>query len=258
MRMLWTLLVAGSVACSGGGGTSDAGGDASPVDSAASDGGGNDGAGGDGASDAAPSTACTQTGAALSVGGCQAAAMQNGDVPKGCAPSVDGALHLDEWQDSACFVAGGGDMTVYVKYAGDSFYMATIGNPTCGCTMDFAFDPDGATTLDGDEFVVKVFDDPFGTDGDRSDWAIQGGSYVAKAAPAGIVTACPGNTPTPIGYEWKVPLADLAVQPGASHTFRLALVHAQAKWPSALTLNGSSVPNDPSSWGTLSSNAAWQ
>src|SRR5262249_26731811 len=91
------------------------------------------------ATDASPATTCTATGGHLAVGPCQGTAMQQNNVVHGCAPTVDGTLHLDEWQDAACFMAGGQDMAVYMKYAGDSVYMATIGNPTCGCGMPFYF-----------------------------------------------------------------------------------------------------------------------
>jgi hypothetical protein len=144
-------------------------------------------------------------------------------------------------------------MQVYVKYAGDSFYMATIGNPTCGCGMQFNFLPSGGATIGADEFSISVFDDPFQKDGDRSDLKIAGGAFAKGTAPAGIVTACPGGQPSPVPYEWKIPLTALGVTPGASHAFRMSIVHAGAKWPSGLTLNASQVPADASTWGTLSS-----
>ncbi len=148
-------------------------------------------------------------------------------------------------------------MRVYVKYAGDSFYMATIGNPTCGCGMQFNFIPSGGTTIGADEFTIAVADDPFQTDGDRANLKISGGSFQTGAtAPSGIVTACPGGQPMPVPFEWKIPLSALGVTPGASHAFRMAIVHAAAKWPSGLTLNASQVPADATTWGTLSS-ASW-
>ncbi len=222
-----------------------------------------DGPAGNDATDVGTPMSCPGTGATLMVGSCQAGAIKSGDVPVGCAPSVDGTLHLDEWQDAACFtVTGTGaaspDMAVYVKYAGDSVYMATIGVPTCGCAMPFVFDPDGNTGLDGDEYAVSVFDDPFMTNGDRADFVIQGGMFVSGMAPAGIVTMCPGNMPNPIVYEWKLPFTALGITPGSPHTYRMAIVHAMAKWPDTLTLNASGVPDDPSTWGPLSSSTNWQ
>jgi hypothetical protein len=127
--------------------------------------------------------------------------------------------------------------------------------------MPFYFDPDGATTLDGDEFFVSVFDDPFATNGDRTDWVVQSGTFVQGAARPGIVTMCAGNQPTPIAYEWKIPLSVLKITPGAAHTYRAAIVHNHAAWPSTLTqtLQGAYMfATDPSTWGTFTSSKDWQ
>jgi hypothetical protein len=102
-----------------------------------------------------------------------------------------------------------------------------------------------------------VADDPFGTNGDRSDFTPQAGQWSQGTAPPGIVTACPGNMPTPDRFEWKIPFAALGIAPGAAHTFRFAFVHAGAKWPAALATSGN-FSTDPSTWGQVSSATSWQ
>jgi hypothetical protein len=196
---------------------------------------------------------CSNVGANIALGSCQASAIQDGIVPGGCAPTVDGSPHLSEWKDAACFTVGTGDMRVYVKYAGDAVYLASIGNPTCGCPMQFNFLPGGGTTLGPTQFTTAVFDDPANPDGDRTDMRISGGAYVQSTAPAGIVTACPSGQPTPMTYEWKIPFAAVHLTAGAAGTFRLAILHAAASWPDGLTTNAGGVPDDPATWGTLTS-----
>ncbi len=177
-------------------------------------------------------------------------------VSPGCIPNVDGTLHDSEWSDGSCFVVGDGDMTVVMKYAGDSIYMATSGQPTCGCGMPFYFDPDGSGAANGNEFLWVVFDDPFNTDGDHSTQVLMNGAWVNGNAPAGIESMCPGNQPTPVRYEWKIPLAAVAASPGASHSWRFAINHNSQVWPS--TLEPTSPSTDPTTWGTISSANDWQ
>ena len=143
-------------------------------------------------------------------------------------------------------------MTVEIKHAGDAVYMATSGMPTCGCPMQIYFQ-----AADGKNFVVSVFDDPFNKDGDRSDFTLTPQSTLAMAAiDKSIVTACPGNTPTPIRYEWKIPLAKLGLSEGKAGQFKLAIVHAGAHWPAGLSLTAQGVATYDASeptWGTVSS-----
>lgn len=234
------------------------GGDGQPGPTPGADASPGDDAGSSDAATPAP-TACASTGATLGVAKCEAPDLAGGDVPTGCTPTVDGALHASEWADAACFTVGADDMRVYVKASGDAFYMATIGNPTCGCGMQFNFLPSAGTTIGADEFTIAVVDDPFETNGDRANLQIAGGKYVTGATPPpGIVTACPGGQPMPVPYEWKIPLAALAITPGTAHDFRLAIVHAGASWPSGLTTNANHVPDDPSTWGTLTSSKRWK
>jgi hypothetical protein len=179
------------------------------------------------------------------------------DVPAGCTPTVDGTLHLEEWNDAACFTVSGGDMVVRIKYSGDSVYMATSGLPTCGCPMPFEFDPDGSGAANDNEFDVSVFDDPFGTDGDRGNWILQNGAFVQSTVPAGILVMCPPN-PSPVRYEWKIPFAALGITAGTAHTWRLAIIHASAHWPDGLAVNTEDVSVDPTNWGQMSSSSDWK
>lgn len=185
------------------------------------------------------------------------ASMSAVDVPSGCAPTVDGKLHQEEWSDAACFTVGTGDMIVRVKYSGDSVYMATSGAPTCGCGMPFEFDPDGTGPANGNEFAISVFDDPFGDDGDRTDFVLQNGAFVQGTGPSGIVIMCPGKQPSPIRYEWKIPFAALGITAGSPHTYRQAIIHSSAYWPEGLVLS-SGVALDPANWGQLSSRTNWK
>jgi hypothetical protein len=174
-------------------------------------------------------------------------------------PAIDGALHAAEWSDGVCVSSATSDMTMRFKYAGDSLYIAQAGNPTCGCPMPFEFDPNGNTMADGDEFAISVFDDPFATNGDRADLLLKNGKFVMGMVPAGIEVMCPPNQPTPIRYEWKIPLAALGISPGTPHTFRFAHVHASAHWPSGVVIDpASNASIDTASWGTVSSSTNWK
>jgi hypothetical protein len=176
-------------------------------------------------------------------------------VPGGCTPTVDGALHAAEWADGACFnVMGTGSMVVVVKYSGDSLYMATSGPPTCGCPMQFYFEP-----LGGQNFGVQVFDDPVGKDGDRSDFTLTStGLMLAPMPDPSIVTACPGNMPTPVRYEWQIPLTKLGVPPGLPGQFQMAITHSGTNWPTGLAVNASmraAFQNGEPTWGALKSSS---
>ncbi len=168
----------------------------------------------------------------------------------GCVPTVDGTLHGDEWSDGACALAG--DMTLSVKHDADTVYIAASGQPSCGCPMFFYFDPTMGATPDGDEFAIGLFDDPFNPDGDRVDQVNSGGAWVNGDAPAGIVTLCPGNQPSPIRYEISIPYAALGLAAGEESEIGFALVHAGVVWPESLSVDQSGQPDDLSTFGTIS------
>jgi hypothetical protein len=181
-------------------------------------------------------------------------------VKAGCTPTVDGTLHQEEWADATCFNIGTGGDVMYAKYSASAVYLAFSATPACGCGMAFAFDPGNGATLDGDEFVVDVFDDPFSANGDRGDFVVQGGAWTMGTAPAGIVTMCPGNQPSPINYEFKVPYSALGITAGTAHTFRFAVNHPNGgSWPTGVTfVSGQTLPDNPSNWGQLTSSSNWQ
>jgi hypothetical protein len=191
---------------------------------------------------------------------CSAGGTSNINVVAGCAPNVDGTLHMEEWSDATCFDIGTGGDVVYAKYAGDAVYLAFSATPACGCGMSFAFDPSGGTTLATGDFVINVFDDPFMTNGDRGDYVVSGSMWTMGTAPTGIVTACPGNQPNPINYEFKLPFSALGITAGTAHTFRFAVDHPNGgSWPPGLTEPaGSTLPNNPANWGQLSSSSNWR
>jgi len=236
-----------SPACGGdddGGGQRDGGG-----------GGGDDGGTIDGGGGGAE--ACAETTPVERAPECGAGPASSINVPSGCAPNVDGTLHVEEWDGATCFNVGDAGDVVYARFAGDAVYLAFSATPSCGCPMAFAFDPNAGDGFDGDEFVVQVFDDPFNPDGDRSDLVADGDTWVEGDAPAGIVTACPGGSPDPINYEWTIPFSALGITAGTAHTFKLAVNHTSSgSWPDGVTL-GAGLPDDPSNWGELSSPADW-
>jgi hypothetical protein len=237
----------GSGAAGGATGTGGTGGTAST---------GNGGSGG-----WSPPALCATGGAEIDkLPDCAAGPLDTIAVPAGCAPVIDGVLHAEEWGDGTCFDVGGSgapDMVVRMKIAGDSLYFATSGLPTCSCGMKFYFDPSGMQGLDGDEFAVSVMDDPFLKDGNRSDFVFQAGKLVAGNAPGGIETACPGNLPNPVRYEWRLPLSALGAKAGTTHPFRFAIVHAEAKWPAGLTVDGNGAASTPGTWGVVKPATAW-
>jgi hypothetical protein len=170
---------------------------------------------------------------------------------------VDGTFHTDEWSDAACFTLTKGD-AAFVKYAEGNLYLAYVVPPMAGAAP-FAFDPDGGTTFDNDEFIISVFGDPFANNGDEAGFARTNGMWKVGTTPdPSIIVRCPPNQPNPPTYEWKIPLSKLGATPGQAHSFRFALVDAGSLWPAGLTLDAQGLPNDPSNWGVLSSSANWQ
>lgn len=204
--------------------------------------------------------ACAQTTMLARLPACSAAATASLQLAAGCTPTSDGTLHQEEWADATCFALGASGDVMYAKYAGDKVYLAFSATPACGCGMAFAFDPDGGTTLDGDEFAVDVFDDPFNPDGDRADFVASNGTWVTGTAPTGVKSACPGQTPNPINYEFEVPFSALGIMAGTAHTFRFAVNHPNGgSWPAGVTEPANpDIPNDPSNWGQISSASAWR
>jgi hypothetical protein len=259
---MWRLLTLGCAAlfiagCSGNSGTSSG---SSGSGSSAGSGSTGSGSTGSGGSSGGGTQACAETTAVARLPACGAPASSNVGVPSGCVPTVDGALHVEEWNGATCFNIGSNGDVMYAKYAGDSLYLAFSATPACGCGISFSFDPDDAASLNEDEFSVSLADDPFGTDGDRADFVYQGGSWKAGAAPAGIVTASPGNQPSPVNFEWKIPLSALGITPGSAHAFHLAVNHPNGgTWPAGVSISSSSnFPDNPSNWGEISSPTNWR
>jgi len=237
-----------SPACGGdddGGGQRDGGG------GGGDDGGAIDGGGGE-------AEACAETTPVERAPECGAGPTSSVNLPSGCAPNVDGTLHMEEWDGATCFNVGDAGDVIYAKFAGDAVYLAFSATPSCGCPMAFAFDPDAGDSFDGDEFGVMVFDDPFNPDGDRSEGITDGDAWVEGSAPAGIVTACPGAQPDPINYEWRIPFSALGITAGAEHTFGIAVNHPlDGVWPEGITLEGT-MPVDAGEWGRIGSPSGWQ
>lgn len=200
--------------------------------------------------------ACAGTGAEITeLPACAGNTSSPVAVASGCDPTFDGTLHADEWADGTCFTAGGA--TVVVKYGSDALYMAMSSTPSCGCPMSFVFDPDGGGAANGNEFSLGLFDDPFNADGDRVDSVLTNGHFVNGSAPAGIVTMCPGNQPSPIRYEIKIPFSAVGITAGTQHDVGFAFVHSgSGNWPAGLVLDADMSPTDPTSYGKLSS--SWQ
>ena len=98
------------------------------------------------------------------------------------------------------------------------------------------------------------------TDGDRSDFVLTGTGLTMVAEDPSIVTACPGNMPDPIRYEWRIPLTRLGIVPGAKGQFQMAITHAGTDWPTGLAVDPAMhavyQASEPT-WGTLLS-STWQ
>ena len=250
----------GAVAGSGGAPTAGSGGSAGGA-VAGSGGASTAGSGGSGPSGgSSPGTTCAADATEITtLPACSSPDSSMVSVGPGCGPTVDGTLHAAEWVDSTCFVVGAGDMTVDIKYAGDTLYLSTSGKPSCGCPMLFQFDPDGGATVDGDEFALGLFDDPGGMDGDRFDVVVQGGKFKMGTAPAGIVTRVQGMTSMNVHYEISIPLAALGITPGTAHTFGFGILHAAVGWPTSLTPDaGVNYSSNVAAYGRISSPSNWQ
>jgi hypothetical protein len=116
---------------------------------------------------------CTM-GAVVKLPPCTKPATTSVDVPRGCAPTVDGAYHDGEWSDATCITLGSDP--IYLKYSGDTLYLAWPMTPSCGCPAQLAFNEDGAPTLDGMQFDLGIFDDPFTTTGDANEFVSTSGA----------------------------------------------------------------------------------
>jgi hypothetical protein len=171
-------------------------------------------------------------------------------VPKGCEPAIDGVLHDDEWSDGSCFNLAVGDLVVTMKYANDALYMAMSGPPTCGCPMGFYFSPES-----GKNFVIQLFDDPNNTDGDRTtDFTLDATGLKPGGLDKAIEIRGPGNAPTPVSFEWKIPYAELGIQKGGADSFKMAITHSSATWPEGLAqMNGKvTYADDEPTWAVIS------
>jgi hypothetical protein len=180
---------------------------------------------------------------------CAGAATKAITVPKGCEPAIDGVLYGDEWSDGACVNLAAGDLVVTMKYANDALYMAMSGPPTCGCPMQFYFSPEN-----GKNFVVSVFDDPFKTDGDRSDFTLDATGLKPTATNMEIKVRGPAPSPDPVVYEWQIPYSALGIQKGGADSFKMAMVHSSATWPEGLAqMNGKvTYADDEPTWAVIS------
>jgi hypothetical protein len=234
----------------GGDATSGAGGSATTATGAG-------GAGGSGATSTStstgsggPSMACVMTGMAVTeIPACAAAATKAITVPKGCEPAIDGVFRDGEWSDGACFNVAAGDLVVTMKYANDALYLGMSGPPTCGCGMGFYFSPEN-----GKNFVISLADDPFGTDGDRSDLVLDATGLKPGTVDKSITIHGPGNQPMPVSFEWKIPYAALGIQKGGADSFKMAIVHSSASWPEGLAQTNGKVTyaDDESTWAVIS------
>lgn len=232
-----------------------AGGPGSPSDGGGNDGGATDGGGG-------TPNACAETTVITALPPCNPTSNDPPVVvPKGCTPNVDGTLHAEEWADATCFnvmSAGSALMPVYVKYGQDAVYVAESGSQTGGGFITY-LDPDDSDAM-GDEIDVSVFDDAFGTDGDRSDGAYQNGAWSTVATPvSGVIVKNPANMNGAPGalftFEWKIPFSAVGIAPGQAHAFRIGIDYQFAAWPSSASPVG--MGTDPSTWGRLTS-TSWQ
>ncbi len=197
-----------------------------------------------------PSAACDMTGTAvLAIPACASAASKAITVPKGCEPKVDGVFRPGEWSDGACFNVAAGDLVVTMKYANDSLYIGMSGKPTCGCPMGFYFSPEK-----GKSFVISLFDDPFKTDGDRSDYTLDSTGSKPAATNKTIKIIGPAPSPDPVSYEWQIPYSALGIQKGGADSFKMAIIHSAAAWPEGLaqTMGAATYADDEPTWAVIS------
>jgi hypothetical protein len=153
-----------------------------------------------------------------------------------------------------------GSDSVYVKYAASTLYLAWPMHPSCGCPAQVAFNTTAATTLDGHQFDLGIFDDPFNAMGDATEFTSQAGGWTqAPAIAAGIVIANPPNQPTPVTYELAIPFSQLGLTPDTPQTIGLGINHsANGVWPAGLTTpTGMILPGNPADWGKLTSSTFW-
>lgn len=181
------------------------------------------------------------------------------DVKRGCTPTIDGALHAEEWQDAVCFSSvfmdGSVDEVFYMKYAGDKLYFASSGPVQPGGIMHYVFDPTASDGFNDQQFGAGLFDNPFGDGGDGGTYGLSGGK-IKGPGPSGIEIHNPPNQPDPIRFEWSIPLSALGIAPGSSHTFSLGYVNegtpqGESRWPEKFDAT------KPSSWGRVSSTSQW-
>jgi len=239
-----------------GGGSGSSSGGGSGSSSGSSSGGSSGSSSGGTQSDGG---ACAAGSALTTLPACTAAAGTSVSVPSGCEPTVDGAYHSGEWNDAACFSIG--NDPVYVKYAEGTLYLAWPMTPTCGCPAELAFNSNGATTLDGHQIDLGIFDDPGSATGDASEFTSQAGGWMmASAIGQGIVIANPPNMPSLVTYELAIPFSQLGVTAGQAGTIGLGISHSMSGvWPAGLTLpTGMLQPGNPADWGKLTSSANWQ
>ncbi|MEP7125176.1 MAG: hypothetical protein ABJE95_29870 [Byssovorax sp.] len=197
-----------------------------------------------------PSLACANMGKAITaLPACTSPAAKAITVPKGCEPAIDGVLYDDEWSDGACFNVAAGDLVVTMKYANDALYLGMSGPPTCGCGMGFYFSPQN-----GKSFAISVVDDPFNTDGDRSDFTLDASGLKPVANDMTIKVRGPAPMPNPVSYEWQIPYAVLGIQKGSADSFKMAVVHSSATWPEGLSqMNGQvTYADDEPTWAVIS------
>jgi hypothetical protein len=198
------------------------------------------------------------SGATVMLPACTESNTTSVNVPAGCAPTVDGTYHAGEWSDATC-VSVGAD-PVYLKYAGDTVYIAWSMTPTCGCAAALAFNTDGSQTLDGSQFALSLLDDPFGAAGDAAEFVSTNGGWPGTPGVVanGIVIANPPNQPSPVTYEIAIPFSLLGITAGQGKTIGLAISHSlSGTWPSSLNVGTSSLPGTLSTWGTATSAGDW-
>jgi hypothetical protein len=207
--------------------------------------------------------ACSGAGAALTaLPACTAAAGTSINVPSGCTPTVDGVYHSAEWTDAACVTVGTAGDPIYVKYAGTTLYLAWSMTPVCGCAADLVFNQDTATTLDGHQISLGIFDDPAANGGDSFESTSQGGMWTAlQAIASGIVIGNPAADGTDVEtYEIAIPFSQLGVTAGQPESVGFGASHSTSGvWPAGLsTDSGTGQPSNPADWGKLSSSANWE
>jgi hypothetical protein len=187
---------------------------------------------------------------------CTALAATSINLPSGCAPTVDGTYQSGEWGDAACITVG--QDPVYVKYAGSTLYLAWPMKPTCGCPAHLVFNTDGATTLDGHQIDLAIFDDPFGATGDANEFMSNAGGWTNGTPVAGGITI--SNPPKMPNYELAIPFSQLGVTAGKNQSVGFAVSHTMGGvWPTGLAvLMSTSQPSNPGDWGKLVSSASWQ